>query len=523
MTTPGRGEVWTGEQLTARLVARHGVAPDVTQHAVYRAMGGPDGYLVAGETAPMTQAAFDFWLAKRGMAGPERLAVAVLVVAGQVSPQGELQDCALEHRRGAMDGPYCGDAARITFSGAAQDVRFYQATPDGQLTEIAPAPPDGARTDPVREEAEPGGAAVSQALRLCFGASVRVVGARAPTVVEAMVGIAQVLHVAGRGGHEHGCGILWHGPIAVALPAPFPRFDVAPRLLPQQQAALDGLLAAEGLLACETRRDEHGLAVLARRRGTTDLFLVRFDRARPLLAPYLPGRPAAIAEAQGQWLHYVETYEHLRLRDAYHDGTTSGLIVMTQGPDGKAWRHSVDEDGVETWRTEDTDTLAWEVEQAAPAALEAPVPAGHAPAVAPFGALVDQRFPGAAYDIEEAARCLAAGHATAAVFHAMRIVEHALRGYAQWRGEDDPLAHDAGRRWRALSRWVGDDAGAEAVHPALTALRTAWRGGALQVAAKYTETESARIVAATGDLLRCIAGLCDEDGVPATELADDER
>ena len=75
MTTPGRGQVWTSEQLTARLTALRGLVPAVVQHVVYRATidasaYAHEGYVVPGEARRLTAAAFDFWLAKRGLAGP---------------------------------------------------------------------------------------------------------------------------------------------------------------------------------------------------------------------------------------------------------------------------------------------------------------------------------------------------------------------------------------------------------------------------------------------------------------------
>lgn len=302
MATPGRGQVWTGKQLAARLVALGGTSPDVTQYVVYRATdiadppgGHQDFYLVPrdaagealGKPTRLAPAAFDFWLAKRGLAGPERLSVAVLAVRERVSGTGDIETCTLEYRRGAQDGPYRGSPAEVTFTGPAQVVRFFHATPQGHTTEIAPTPsgrdPPGSRAD---GDAEP--ARLLRALEISFHGPVRVVSRRAPTVIEAMVGIASVLHVALPDGREAGCGILWHGPIAVTLPAAFPRFDVAPRLSPTQQAALTTLLSVEALVASETRQDEQGLAALARCPQTSDLFLVRFDNDALRITPYTP-------------------------------------------------------------------------------------------------------------------------------------------------------------------------------------------------------------------------------------------
>ena len=616
MTAPGRGQVWTSEQLTARLAALRGLAPPVTQYVVYRATihtaGNPvghdhegtfredadpedpgrEGYLVPGETRRLPAAAFDFWLAKRGLAGIERLSVAVLVIRERLGDDGDIQDCELEYRRGAVDGPYFGSPARIAFTGPARLARFYQATPEGDLAEVAPTP--GAVVQP-RIESDTS-AAIGLALLACCGEGARILDSREPTVIEAMVGITSVLHVvqagsrptagptagghtryghgqygrapgetvqdgqapndpapdrlrewgpaewgpgedrladgdgpsrigsaAGAGDHrEVSCGIIWYGPIAVALQAAFPRFDVEPTLSTGQSAALEALVAAEGLVACETRRDEHGLAVLTRRRSAGDLLLVRFDGETASLAPYAPGRPAGLTADQEQWLHYIETYEGLGVLDAYRDESSSALIVLTAGSDGAAWRHHVDIDGIETWRRADTGpaagTLYYErtredaaLDIQSPPAREADQPDLTA---APFGDQVESRFPAMAYDIEEAATCLALRRPTAAVFHCQRIVEQGLRAHTRWRGPVPDAPTPAGRRWQAIL----SDLRAEGCDPdlfaAFDAVRRAWRGMALLAGAKYTEEEAARIMRLVEAFMRCLAGLCDEDGEP---------
>jgi len=48
-----------------------------------------------------------------------------------------------------------------------------------------------------------------------------------------------------------------------------------------------------------------------------------------------------------------------------------------------------------------------------------------------FGDEVAERFPKAAYDINEAGSCLAAGRYTASVFHLMRVAEYGLRTLAK--------------------------------------------------------------------------------------------
>ena len=74
--------------------------------------------------------------------------MAVLVIRERLGADGNIQDCELEYRRGAVDGPYHGSPARIAFTGAARLARFYQATPEGALAEVAPTPGDPARPTP---------------------------------------------------------------------------------------------------------------------------------------------------------------------------------------------------------------------------------------------------------------------------------------------------------------------------------------------------------------------------------------
>jgi hypothetical protein len=413
MTPPGRGQVWTSEQLTARLTALRGLVPAVLQHAVYRATNDAaahahEGYLVPGERRRLSAEAFDFWLAKRGLAGPERLSVAVLVIRERLAADGNIQDCELEYRRGALDGPYQGSPARIAFTGPARLARFYQATPEGALAEVAATP--GAAVRPGSET--DAAAAMRDAVHASCGKMARILDTREPTVIEAMVGITSVLHVMQEDGREVGCGILRHGPNAIALRADFPRFDVKPTLSARQSSLLDQLAATEGLVACETRRDEHGLAIVARRRATADLVLVRLDGETPGgIAPYVPGRPTGLTSDQERWLHYIKTHEALDVLDAYRDGTSDALIVLTGGATGASWRHHVDIDGVEKWRRADTGSIAATLHDRGsngggapaepPAAAHPAGGAGLAPAA--FGSEVKARFSASAYHVDEVA------------------------------------------------------------------------------------------------------------------------
>jgi len=413
MPTPGRGQDRSGRQLSARLAELRGRIPAaVSQFVMYRATSNPatpiqEGYLVPGEARHLSAVAFDAWLAERGLTDAERLSVAVLVIREHLTASGTIRDCEVEYRLGAVDGPYYGNPARIVFAGPARRARFYQATPEGVLAEVAATP--GATVQPGSET--DAAAAMHDAVQASCGKTARILDAREPTFIEAMVGITGVLHVMQQDGREVGCGILRHGPNAIALRADFPRFDVKPTLSAHQSSLLEALAAAEGLIACETRHDEHGVAIVARRRATADLVLVRFHGETAALAPYVPGRPSGLATDQERWLHYVATYEALDVLDAYRDGTSDALIVLTGGADGTAWRHQVDIDGIEKWRRADTGSLVATLhgkprnDGGAPAEPPAPAHPAAGPGLAQvaLGSEAQARFPASACHVDEIA------------------------------------------------------------------------------------------------------------------------
>jgi len=136
---------------------------------------------------------------------------------------------------------------------------------------------------------------------------------------------------------------------------------------------------------------------------------VRFDGEGAGVAPYVPGRPGGLASDQERWLHYIATYEALDLLDAYRDGTSDALIVLTGGVDGTAWRHHVDIDGIEKWRRADTGSVAATLhgrprrDGAAPAEplAEAHPAAGPGLAPAALGSRVPERFPSSACRVDE--------------------------------------------------------------------------------------------------------------------------
>ena len=324
MANAGGRKVWTGSQLTARLVALNGAAPETVQHVIFRATRLADGslkegYDIPGEKRQRDSAALDFWLARHRLVGADRLAVAILVIRETLDSRGLIMQCSLERRRGSADGPYCGDPARVEFAGPASAVRLYRSHLDGRLSEITPS----ADAAPPRVRSPEQFAGEHKALQARFGESVHILDTREPTLFEDMVGLASVTHVRTAEGREVGCGIGWHGDMAFVLEADFPRFTTQLALEPADAAAVDAMVLAEGLVRGETRLDESGIAVVCCRKGGEALFLLRPDRGKCEQSPYVPGRDAAGPDQQ-RWMQYAETYEGLAI---LMPGTTGPVTI----------------------------------------------------------------------------------------------------------------------------------------------------------------------------------------------------
>jgi hypothetical protein len=636
METAGRGKDGNGPQLAARLAALEGVAPEPVEFVVCRITSRPDGnetlaYHAADEPGPLTEAAFPRWLTRHRLLGADRLALAVLIIREVIDEAGLIRACTLERRRGALDGPLHGDPARVEFTGPARMVRVYRVLRDGRLTEVAGT----SDVLPARRHSSEHLAGEQSALRAQFGPAARMIDAREPTLFETMAGFDSIVHVRLEDGREIGCGIGWHGPVPFVLPADFPRFAAVLALTPENEAAVQAVLARDNLVRHETRLDSDGLAVVARRRGGEQLLLLRGSAGSVSIAPYRASADHAASDDQARWMRYAETYEHLTMLDAWRDGDTDDLLVLTGEVNGQVWRHHIDRDGVETWRKPDAEAAAGLLyrEHVSPGTLAAadadrsaatpaaPPPtladadapddapadsllakveayvaavaalrgareaaaedtrqaatlthlralqpaletlgAEHAAAEArtlllqvedgrirparlpkalarleerlpeelagirlltlapsqwrhlldpaPFGAAVEFAFPEAAYDIEEAALCLAIRRPSAAVYHCMRVVECGLAVLGgslrtDLLGEDRQWMRIMGRL-REAARAAGPDQ--PGVLSALEHVRRCWRGARLVPAEKYTEAEAERLFRAAGAFMSALLG-----------------
>jgi len=336
-------------------------------YVVFRATTRADGctarhYEVPGGTAALDEAGFSAWLREHAPDGREIDLVSVLVIQEVLNPRASIETCCLERRRGSATGPFHGEPARVTFDGAVDRVRFYRATARNVLREMAP-PLDRPPPPPSRLGHLAGDEA---AVRRTFGAAVRILDVRAPTVLEDMVGLASIVHLRTPDGSEIGSGLGWHGTTPFVLRADFPRFGAPAELSAAGAAAVAAAAAAAGLTTFETRDDAHGPVVVARSRRDGAFHRIRHIAGAARVEAYTPHVPAGLLSGdQARWARYAEEYEHLMLLDAYRDGGSDNVFVLAGAPDGQVMRHLIDADGIEVWRAvaDDTAAAAWHRER----------------------------------------------------------------------------------------------------------------------------------------------------------------
>lgn len=135
-----------------------------------------------------------------------------------------------------------------------------------------------------------------------------------------------------------------------------------------------------------------------------------------------------------------------------------------------------------------------------------------------FGPEVAKAFSSSEYDIKEAGNCLAVSRATAAVFHAMRVLEHGLHALANqfsvpfehktW-GEIieriEKAIRDIGKQPDKPPNWKDEEqfyseAAAQFMH-----FKNAWRNYTAHARFKYTETEAESIYRHVRDFMQHLA------------------
>lgn len=151
----------------------------------------------------------------------------------------------------------------------------------------------------------------------------------------------------------------------------------------------------------------------------------------------------------------------------------------------------------------------------------------------PADILVEQEgfselFPQAAFEVEEAAKCLALGRSTASAFHAMRMLEIGIRALAKHLGIEDPTKASE-KNWNFIlgkikekidEKWprnkrLPDSAGAkfEQLYAHLDAVRNPWRNATMHVENTYQPHEALHIVRCAAFFMRRLSELSDENGV----------
>ena len=335
-------------------------------YVVFRATTRADGstarhYEVPGGTASLDEAGFGAWLREHAPDGREIDLVSVLAIQEVLDPRASILTCCLERRRGSATGPFHGEPARVTFDGAVDRVRFYRATARNRLREMAPPldqPPPPSRLDRLAGD--------EAAVRDAFGAAVRIVDVRVPTVLEDLVGLTSIVHLRTPDGSEISSGLGWHGTTPFVLRADFPRFGVPPDLTVAEAVAVAQAAATAGLTTFETRDDAHGPAVVARSRRDGSFHLIRLVAGGTRVEAYTPGVPAGLLGAdQAIWARYAQAYEKLTLLDAYRDGRSDNVFVLAGAADGQVTRHLIDANGIEVWRAaaDDAAAAAWHRER----------------------------------------------------------------------------------------------------------------------------------------------------------------
>jgi len=122
-----------------------------------------------------------------------------------------------------------------------------------------------------------------------------------------------------------------------------------------------------------------------------------------------------------------------------------------------------------------------------------------------FGTQVGVSFPSSTFDVNNAATCLATAHATAAVFHLMRVLEIGLRvlgnqfgialEHTNWQPALDQIekkiremAHDG--KWRSLPDYKEQQEFYAQTASHFAILKDAWRNYTMHVRGKYTQEEA---------------------------------
>lgn len=135
-----------------------------------------------------------------------------------------------------------------------------------------------------------------------------------------------------------------------------------------------------------------------------------------------------------------------------------------------------------------------------------------------------------AFELDEAAKCLALSRPTAAVFHLMRILEIGINALAESLGIPNPVK-PAERNWAiilkrikedgidkkwptAALRMSGEGLLFESLYASLDAVKNPWRNETMHVSGKYTDDEAKHIFVAVEGFMKKLSARMDENGNP---------
>lgn len=145
----------------------------------------------------------------------------------------------------------------------------------------------------------------------------------------------------------------------------------------------------------------------------------------------------------------------------------------------------------------------------------------------PFGSKVTASFGSAAYDVEEASKCLALDRSTACVMHLMRVVELAVDAVALGVGVHEGAVRAAstwehllkeinsriqGNNKTKIPTWVASQSFYEEAYAYLLAVKTAFRNRSMHLEKKYTLEEAGRVYTAVKSLMQHLAEHLSESG-----------
>ena len=324
---PPGDDVWPPARLRARLAALKGLAPAPRCHVILavRARAVPKRRRSAATSCRAirtgsSEPEFERWLLEQGLAGSERLSVSVLIIREQLDEADMMRECVMERRRGAVEGPYHGNVARVECTGAARVVRRYRALRDGRLAELPDSGPPPPTPQPDELDTD-GFAGEDDALHAYLGADAKILQRRSPSALEDRLGLSVIVQARRGDGVEVACGVGWHGGTPFVIAADFPRHRVTLVPSPDLETVVAETIRSRDLIRYETRRDELGFlrhCPRARRRvlsGEPSAWTGNAVR----IEPYVPGRSALANADQRRWMTYAETYETRTILDLLDD------------------------------------------------------------------------------------------------------------------------------------------------------------------------------------------------------------